>query len=367
MRIRNNNTQTKFKPFVNYGYNSTVHKIRENQLKINQKLLLALNKNIQNSPYEKINDNMSQASNSSISYNFSVNNSSTTTFLNKNFNFYNSFLYTLKGGNGLLFSTQNSLNIETKAYSSGNVSPNLVAKKGQNLGIVETKRFIGQTNTNRMPVLNFVLKVINSFFNTIGCICSKPQFIQHHDRLIIRIFYYELSKTHLKNLFSLNLLNIQNSATATSAAHKISSLYKNSSSSEPCGLLNTNFYNSLYNSINKKNKTNYVLNIGFKKVLQSLFTQKILNYFKKNTNKVNSLKVVASTKNLINSLNNQSLLSTYLKNFKLLGILLSKIFSTNIEVQAVRLHNIGLEKNILANIISKNSNSMRLNKIQKTL
>lgn len=44
MRIRNTNTQIKFKPFVNEGYDLTAHKMRETQFKINQKLLLALRK-----------------------------------------------------------------------------------------------------------------------------------------------------------------------------------------------------------------------------------------------------------------------------------------------------------------------------------
>lgn len=44
MRIRNTNTQNKYKPFVNAGYDVTAHKMRETQSKINQKLLLALQK-----------------------------------------------------------------------------------------------------------------------------------------------------------------------------------------------------------------------------------------------------------------------------------------------------------------------------------
>ena len=278
MRIRNSNTQTKFKPFVNYGYDSTAHKMRETQLKINQKLLLALNKNIKNSTYQKVNDNMGQANNSSISYNFAVNNRAT--FLNNNFNFNNSFSHALKGGAGLA----GLAGLTGLTGLTGLVGLAGLAGLPQNSLNIETTNqgFIGL----RLPLLNFVFKVINSFFNTIGCICSKPQFIQHHDRLIIRLFYYELNKAHFKNVFSTNLLNIK-------TPMKIS-LDKDSSS---VGLLNTNFYNSLYNNINQNNKSNYVLNTGLtnKKVLQSLLAQKILNYFKKN-NKENSLNVLASAR-----------------------------------------------------------------------
>lgn len=264
MRIRNSNTQTKFKPFVNYGYDSTAHKMRETQLKINQKLLLALNKKIQNSTYQKINDNMGQANNSCISYNFAVNNRAT--FLNNNFN--NSFSHALKGGAGLA-GLAGLTGLAGLPQKSVNIEPT-------------NQGFIGL----RLPMLNFVFKVINSFFNTIGCICSKPQFIQHHDRLVIRLFYYELNKAQIQNLFNVNLLNIKNPM-------KIS-LDKDSSS---VGLLNTNFYSFLYNNINQNNKSDYVLNTGLtnKKVLQSLLAQKILNYFKKN-NKENSLNVLASAR-----------------------------------------------------------------------
>ena len=67
MRIRNRNTQTTFKPFVNYGHASTANQMREIQLQINQNLLLALQKCIPKpSNYQK-EDTLHQTSVNNIS------------------------------------------------------------------------------------------------------------------------------------------------------------------------------------------------------------------------------------------------------------------------------------------------------------
>ena len=84
MRIRNTNTQTKFKPFVNYGYDSTAHSMRETQLKINQKLLLALNKYQKKCPIEQISNNLSSIK--VLNTNNNNNNNNNINFMQTNFN-----------------------------------------------------------------------------------------------------------------------------------------------------------------------------------------------------------------------------------------------------------------------------------------
>lgn len=108
------------------------------KLNLHNKLLLTINKRIINYPHTKINDKMGSSFNQNIIYNFSKN-----TLLNNNNN-------------------NNSLN-----YTSS------------------------LNNSSRIGVINFVVKIITSIFNSLYCVIAKPQFINKHDKIIIRIPYYQ--------------------------------------------------------------------------------------------------------------------------------------------------------------------------------
>jgi hypothetical protein len=110
------------------------------KLNLHNKLLLTINKRIQNYPHTKINDKMSSSLNQNITYNFSKNKGITS---NVNLNKENIFKYT-------------SIN-----------------------------------SSARVGVINFIIKIITSIFNSLYCVIAKPQFINKHDKLIIRIPYYQ--------------------------------------------------------------------------------------------------------------------------------------------------------------------------------
>jgi hypothetical protein len=68
----------------------------------------------------------------------------------------------------------------------------------------------------------------------------------------------------------------------------------------------------------------------------------------------------------INSNGNNILKNNKLK-FKYLGLLLSKILGKNVELQLIRLYNVGLDQNILAQTISSNSKKYKLRILLKNL
>jgi hypothetical protein len=115
-------------------------KMQLTKLDLHNKLLLTVNKRINNYPHAKINNKMGSSLNQSITYNFSKN---TIPSQNNNLNNANIFNYT-------------SIN-----------------------------------NSARIGITNYVLKIITSFFKSLYCIIAKPQFINKHDKLIIRIPYYQ--------------------------------------------------------------------------------------------------------------------------------------------------------------------------------
>ena len=131
------------------------------KLNLHNKLLLTINKRIINYPHTKINDKMGSSLNQSITYNFSKNN---------NLNKENNFKYT----------------------------------------------FIN--NSARIGVINFVIKIISSIFNSLYCIIAKPQFINKHEKLIIRIPYYQnnvkkdslFTNTNSNQVFNILTNNLSN-------------------------------------------------------------------------------------------------------------------------------------------------------------
>jgi hypothetical protein len=105
-----------------------------NNIDLHHKLLLTLNKKINNYPHAKINNKMGSSLNQSIIYSFNK----ISAPINKN-NLNSSIIY----------------------------------------------------NSSKIGIIKFVEKIIYSFFNSLYCIISKPQFINKHNKLIIRIPYYK--------------------------------------------------------------------------------------------------------------------------------------------------------------------------------
>src|SRR6202000_1080948 len=110
--------------------------------------------------------------------------------------------------------------------------------------------------------------------------------------------------------------------------------------------------NELFDELNKK--INFISQILFKnEKTETINSNKYLkklnifeNYF------ISSLN--------INNLNN-------LKKLKSLGILLTKIFKKNIDIQLIRLHNAGLETEILSKIIALNARETKTSTLLKKI
>lgn len=116
--------------------------------------------------------------------------------------------------------------------------------KNNNLNDNNILKYSFINNSARAGIIKFVLKIINSIFNSLNCIIAKPQFINKHDKLIIRIPFYSnniqkdplFSNINSNNIFNLlttrealseqnKIINVNN--TSARAAHKSINLTKN--------------------------------------------------------------------------------------------------------------------------------------------
>lgn len=145
--------------------NQKLLQMKLQQLDQTNKLLLHLNKQIEGYPHIKINDNLN---------NYSVSN----------------------GGPSVKF-IDYSFNKNIKG----------------NLGNISAQ------STSRVGIINFVTKIIKSLFNSLSSLVGNIQFINQHDKLILRIKYYQntlrndslYSNKHVnfiyKNIFDLTIAN----------------------------------------------------------------------------------------------------------------------------------------------------------------
>ncbi len=46
-------------------------------------------------------------------------------------------------------------------------------------------------NNNYYKSINYIINILNAFFNALNCIISKPKFINTPNKLIIRLNYYQ--------------------------------------------------------------------------------------------------------------------------------------------------------------------------------
>jgi hypothetical protein len=143
LNLNNNKNETNINNNINYSLKSLtpnqfkVLQMKLAQLDLHNRLLLTINKNIYNHPHKKINDKMGNSINQSIIYNFSK-------------------------------------------YSAGTVNNNISL-----IGPISTK------NPSRLGIINYAVKIIKSVFDSLYCLISRPQFINKHDKLIVRILYYQ--------------------------------------------------------------------------------------------------------------------------------------------------------------------------------
>jgi hypothetical protein len=160
------------------------------KLNLHNKLLLTINKRIQNYPHTKINDKMSSSFNQNITYNFSKNKGTNTNVNLKNINLNKENIF---------------------KYTSINSSA-------------------------RVGVIHFIIKIITSIFNSLYCVIAKPQFINKHDKLIIRIPYYQnnvkkdslFTNTNSNHVFNILINNLSNNNILNNNNNNSNNITKNS-------------------------------------------------------------------------------------------------------------------------------------------
>lgn len=168
------------------------------ELDQNNKLLLHLNKHIEGYPHKKINDNIN---------NYPI--SSSAKFIDYSFN------KNIKG----------------------------------NLGHISSQ------SPSRTGIIDFVIKIIKSLFTSLSCLIGNPQFINKHDKLILRIPFYQnnLRKDPLYTDKNVNFI-YKNILDLTQSNKKIAQKNINILNSAPfkATKYNYNYLNSIGLSIPKR-------------------------------------------------------------------------------------------------------------------
>jgi hypothetical protein len=188
------------------------------QLDQTHKLLLHLNKQIEGYPHRKINDNLN---------NYSVSNGSPSVkFIDYSFN------KNIKG----------------------------------NLGNISAQ------STSRVGIIKFVTKIIKSLFNSLSSLVGNIQFINQHDKLILRIKYYQ-NPSRNSSLFSSKNVNFiyKNILDFTKANKKLIDKNINILNSEPfkATSYNYNYLNSTGLSVPKRVLIKYLKDLINLNILKS--------------------------------------------------------------------------------------------------
>jgi hypothetical protein len=181
-------------------------KIQLNKLDLHNRLMLTLNKKIEKFPHNKISNKLGSSLNQNIVFNFNNKNSNTNRRLINNKN---------------LVLTRPSI-LTTGKVLKGEKAIKLFGPRSKitDLGLAQIK------NPTRLSITNNVVKFITSFFQGLGCLIARPQFIYKTDKLIIRIYYYKnnFNKAPLfsnnKSNFIFNLFNGTGIAKAQNSAPK---------------------------------------------------------------------------------------------------------------------------------------------------
>jgi Mitochondrial ribosomal protein (VAR1) len=154
-------------------------KMQLNKLDLHNRLILTLNKKIEKFPHNKINNKLGSSLNQNIVFNFNNKNSNTRRLINNK---------TLIIRSPSILTTGKII----KRENSIKLLKNKIKDLGQEAQSCPTWAGRAQIqNTTRLSITNNVIKIITSFFNGLGCLIARPQFIYKTDKLIIRIFYYQ--------------------------------------------------------------------------------------------------------------------------------------------------------------------------------
>lgn len=198
--------------------NQKLLQMKLQQLDQTNKLLLHLNKQIEGYPHRKINDNLN---------NYSVSN----------------------GGPSVKF-IDYSFNKNIKG----------------NLGNISAQ------STSRVGIINFVTKIIKSLFNSLSSLVGNIQFINQHDKLILRIKYYQ-NTLRSDTLYSNKHVNFiyKNILDLTRANKKLIEQNINTLNSEPfkATSYNYNYLNSTGLSVPKRILIKYLkdlINLNINKI-----------------------------------------------------------------------------------------------------
>lgn len=160
-------------------------KMQLNKLDLNNKLLLILNKKIEQFPHNKVNDKLGGNLNQNIIFNFSNKNGNTDRRL-KNTQF------------SLINNENNTTGL--KNIKGGQNAIKLLRSNSSDFGPVLVK------TPSRLGIINNVVNILTSFFKELYCLIGRPQFINKADKLIIKIFYYQ-NNTNKDALLSNNKVN----------------------------------------------------------------------------------------------------------------------------------------------------------------
>jgi hypothetical protein len=188
-------------------------KLQLKKIDLHNRLMLTLNKKIDNFPHNKVSDKLGGSLNQNIIFNFSNKNANTDRRSIKNLIMTRPSLLT--AGKTVVNPTLNPLGV-----NKGCSAIKLLQSKNTDLGPVQVK------NPARLGIINNVVKIITSFFKGLGCFISRPQFIHKTDKLIVRIFYYQNNSnkdtlfSNNKSNFIFNLFNSTNVAKAQYSAPK---------------------------------------------------------------------------------------------------------------------------------------------------
>lgn len=263
---------------------------------------------------------------------------------------------------------QKLLNINNKLILSSNKRIENYPHPKVNLKLSQIKNIVYNFNANKnnaynnKSIISLLENLFSSFFSTI----SKPKFIETSGKLIIRIYFY-IGTVFATPPFQSNLNNLLNDKNIKSNSSNNSNV--NSSSLSLSGfatkkeLRNNRIFRALSRSfdfiipgINKKRESVEI--IPYKvTTFRNLIQKNYLSDFHiiQNKNKF------AYRSNFLLGKNISLIKLNYLK------LILHKFFNKIVEIELVRLYNIGHEPLILAKSVSANTNEFNFRLLLKKL
>jgi len=209
-------------------------------------------------------------------------------------------------------------------------------------------------NTEIHKMIKNIYEILASFFIAINCIISKPRFIISNDKIIIKLFFYNIKKKNNKFKKMLNILNYklnnikkQNFVLIKNLRNKI--IENNSSISSPINNNSKYYVEKENNFINLKN--------------YSFLYNKNHNYY---SFARTHLKFVKFKNEEILVFNKTFLNKNYLK-LKKISEIISKFFKKPLELNLIRVYYPYNDSNIFVNFLALNIKRMKMKMVIKKL